>query len=1397
MNRAVSFKSGHMDIKNSTVAILSSRGKIVGTGFLASQNLVVTCAHVIVAAGAFYDDTVQVRFDGRTEKINALVVPEYWRDVDKGDVVVLRLESVPDGITPLPLANAAGSAGHDFYAYGYAIVTGVQGIGARGKIVDIVDNGRLVQLTSQEPDHGMSGGPVWDEQRRVVVGMVTKGKGLLEKDQNLRNTQTTFATTVEVIREVCPELRLTEICPYRSLDVFNEEDAPFFFGREKVVEKLVESLKREPRFLAVLGPSGSGKSSVVRAGLIPALRQGKVPGSKKWDIVTIRPANDPFEQLAGAGFINPKAGLKISVETWLEDRPDKSRLMLFIDQFEEVLVAPAKDIRQKFIAELAQLLDSPLAITVVLSLRDDFYSRFLHDAAILVGWLERGLVNTPPVLEQDDLHAMIVKPAKAVGLSLDEGLVDVIIADTCETDRSKSLVRSTILPLLEFALTQLWELREDERLTYAAYKIIDGTAGSLSQWADRVYYELSLGERKLVEQVFCNLIHLGDEREQIPDTRRVVPLDALFNGKHHHLNLELVDKLVRARLLSVHRNHGNQQQYVEIIHDALLREWNLFSQWIDAFRNREQRLHERRRRLVIIGLLFGLLLVLMLAALAWEQRNTAQTAANDRATALLDAENARVTAEVEASIRATAQVQAEYQRTLTLPRQLAAQAELLRTQSPNNLQLSLLLAIESNKRIPSLEAQNTILETVNKLPVSKFVVANSSPVTLVGFSGDGKKLITLGGKGDFWGNRGGEAYFFRDFDLPLTGPFPVVNNPEISQLSSPSWIIPEGSFGSTPSPRDLTYLAGYTGGWVVWDEITNIKIEYQILGKFTKSPSGKYRIILEEQSGETTALVQEVASNQVISEITHPEIISAVTFGSDSNLFLGGKSGHLYTHNIVSGDMVNDIDVGCSITSIAASPDGKMLSVACENGSVFLKLLPLLQDSLSKTTYSLPVTYMKFSKDGKRLAGIADQSAVVWQVPDLSIEFQMSHAAIVTDIAFSPDGYYLATGSNDYTAVVWELSKGHGFAVPSKIVSAPESAESWLSPGGQLFLALDAQGLMRIWDMDMPDTHQSFDVEHLTELGFSQDENRIWVAGDKMVGGKVWDVSKNEIVFESDLEAPQALSSTGRYVALLSLKENIINIYDIDAKVSNLKIQNTDNWYICAIAFMPADKQLLYQTCDPMGVGFGAVHLIDLEHNLGKELFSTETGYQRDLVINSSGDSFSGGRVLISVENFKITAGFALEKIAFSPNGKLLASAGGTDPFASAPYITIRNSPKGDRVVHVIPDALVNDLAFSYDDKYLASISDNLIQLWDASSGLKVTEVSLDFQGKAIRFVPDQYDMLVSGLDGVWYWSWDNAEIIQLACQHLSRNLSLDEWVYYMGDDNYQPTCPDLPSLVQ
>ncbi|PKN94697.1 MAG: hypothetical protein CVU44_02490 [Chloroflexi bacterium HGW-Chloroflexi-6] len=196
-----------MDIKTSVVAILNDKNKIMGTGFVAGENLILTCAHVVEQATAGLNERVTIRFSDNS-KTEATVEQSSFSPSYEKDVALLRVISLPQGIPFLPLGNAAGSAGHDFYAYGYAIVADVQGIGARGKIVDIVDNGRLVQLTSQEPDHGMSGGPVLDEQRQVVVGMISKGKGVIDSDQSVRNLQTTFAISMDSIANTCTVLKL-------------------------------------------------------------------------------------------------------------------------------------------------------------------------------------------------------------------------------------------------------------------------------------------------------------------------------------------------------------------------------------------------------------------------------------------------------------------------------------------------------------------------------------------------------------------------------------------------------------------------------------------------------------------------------------------------------------------------------------------------------------------------------------------------------------------------------------------------------------------------------------------------------------------------------------------------------------------------------------------------------------------------------------------------------------------------------------------------------------------------------------------------------------------------------------------------------------------------------------
>jgi hypothetical protein len=156
----------------------------------------------------------------------------------------------------------------------------------------------VLQLSSPQITPGFSGAPVFDTVNRRVVGMVT---AIASQDAHGRMAETAFITPVETLLTICPQLALSDVQPYLGLAAFKESDAEFFFGRKREEDRLLVSLAKEPRFLAVLGPSGSGKSSVVQAGLIPELRRAGVPGSDRWGIITARPGDRPQENLEARG----------------------------------------------------------------------------------------------------------------------------------------------------------------------------------------------------------------------------------------------------------------------------------------------------------------------------------------------------------------------------------------------------------------------------------------------------------------------------------------------------------------------------------------------------------------------------------------------------------------------------------------------------------------------------------------------------------------------------------------------------------------------------------------------------------------------------------------------------------------------------------------------------------------------------------------------------------------------------------------------------------------------------------------------------------------------------------------------------------------------------------------
>ncbi len=580
-----------MDPADGVVLVVTPEGSAAGTGFVVADTLLVTCSHVVQGCSAQSRDegrpeTVEVIFhatgDTREARVraDATVVPEWWRGCNAEDIAFLRVRRVPDGVTILSLGSADGVERDEVHTFGYPEAGEVEGLGGSGRVVQPVkESGRpLLQLNSSEITSGFSGAPLWDRQRRRVIGVVTS---ILRPDRYGKLGETAFATPTRALQAICPALRVSDVCPYLGLNPFEADDAEFFFGRERLIEGLVSKLRANPRFLALLGPSGSGKSSVIRAGLVPRLAAGALPGSRGWGTVIIRPGVDPFTELAQSGLGGKQ--LAESFRLWMS-ASGKKRGVLVIDQFEELLVTTPASVRADFIAQLADLLDSSLPVAVVLVMRNDFYGRLDDSAPALLRWVEQGLLNVLP-LDQNELAEIVAEPAKNVGLDFEEGLVGVITEEAMAMRSEGDAITSTVLPLVEFALTELWEQSHQEgRLTHEAYRALRGISGALTQWADGAYYELGDQQRPIARTTFLDLVHVADEGEQMPATRERRDISALCPAIDDRGSVEAVVNQLAAKRLVIISREKKGRATVELIHDALIREWEPLRAWISEER---------------------------------------------------------------------------------------------------------------------------------------------------------------------------------------------------------------------------------------------------------------------------------------------------------------------------------------------------------------------------------------------------------------------------------------------------------------------------------------------------------------------------------------------------------------------------------------------------------------------------------------------------------------------------------------------------------------------------------------------------------------------------------------------------------------------------------------------
>jgi TIR domain len=409
------------------------------------------------------------------------------------------------------------------------------------------------------------------------------------------------------------------VSPYRGLQVFDVGDWPFFFGREALVEWLLNALgpsdgvKPENRFLGIIGRSGSGKSSLARAGLIAAITQGKIAGSEHWLIAICKPGVEPLESLAVelrraiqatqdtsalrtliAELRSETRTLHRTVREALGGAPPERRLVVLVDQFEEIFtLCHDEGLRQALIDNLhyAATVIGGQTIVVV-AMRADFYGQ-CDPYSEFTALLSDHQVLVPP-MESDELRRAIERPAQLAGAEFEPGLVETLLDDVRG--------QPAVLPLLQHALLEQWNRKSGRTLTHAAYREIGGVEGALEQRAEQIYATFNLVEQAICKRIFLRLTQPGEGTE---DTKRRAtvrelkpPIDeqtafdvVLARLTDANIRLLVADATVvqphdaGEPPVDAHNKAAQQErQHVEVAHEALIRSWGRLRSWVDADR---------------------------------------------------------------------------------------------------------------------------------------------------------------------------------------------------------------------------------------------------------------------------------------------------------------------------------------------------------------------------------------------------------------------------------------------------------------------------------------------------------------------------------------------------------------------------------------------------------------------------------------------------------------------------------------------------------------------------------------------------------------------------------------------------------------------------------------------